>query len=143
MVPPRGRRESGGLTSPTTIQRVEAAALAALLLIAAIVLYPPWWWALLALFLVFDLSMLGYLRSLRLGAAAYNLVHSYLGPTVLGALALLSADALRWWCGLLALAWAFHVAADRALGYGLKLTDAFEHTHLGWIGRRGGPASRA
>ncbi|MFL0711613.1 MAG: DUF4260 family protein [Microcella pacifica] len=38
-------------------------------------------------------------------------------------------------CGLTALAGAFHVAVDRALGYGLKRPDAFTHTHLGWIGR--------
>ena len=38
-----------------------------------------------------------------------------------------------WWV-LLAACWAFHVAVDRALGYGLKL-GAFRHTHLGLIGR--------
>jgi hypothetical protein len=32
--------------------------------------------------------------------------------------------------------WAFHVAVDRALGYGLKYPDSFAHTHLGWIGRQ-------
>lgn len=37
--------------------------------------------------------------------------------------------------GVLASAWAFHVGVDRALGYGLKMPDAFRHTHLGWIGR--------
>ena len=37
--------------------------------------------------------------------------------------------------GVLACAWAFHVGVDRALGYGLKMPDAFTHTHLGWIGK--------
>ena len=32
--------------------------------------------------------------------------------------------------------WLAHIGMDRALGYGLKLEDAFTHTHLGWIGRR-------
>jgi hypothetical protein len=28
-----------------------------------------------------------------------------------------------------------HSSADRILGYGLKYSDSFHHTHLGWIGR--------
>jgi hypothetical protein len=24
---------------------------------------------------------------------------------------------------------------DRMLGYGLKFSDGFQHTHLGWIGK--------
>jgi hypothetical protein len=28
-----------------------------------------------------------------------------------------------------------HSSLDRALGYGLKYPDAFQHTHLGTIGR--------
>jgi hypothetical protein len=27
-----------------------------------------------------------------------------------------------------------HASMDRIFGYGLKYTDAFKHTHLGWIG---------
>jgi len=34
------------------------------------------------------------------------------------------------------MAWGFHVAVDRALGYGLKFNDDFQHTHLGWIGNK-------
>ena len=33
-----------------------------------------------------------------------------------------------------------HSSLDRVFGYGLKYTDAFQHTHLGWIGRP--PAER-
>jgi len=40
------------------------------------------------------------------------------------------------WLAFVALAWGFHVAVDRALGYGLKFGDDFQHTHLGWIGKR-------
>ena len=29
-----------------------------------------------------------------------------------------------------------HSAFDRIFGYGLKYADAFQHTHLGWIGKR-------
>jgi hypothetical protein len=37
------------------------------------------------------------------------------------------------------LIWAGHIAMDRALGYGLKHPDGFQHTHLGRIG--GAPTS--
>lgn len=122
-------------SGPATIwQRVENAALAVGVLAAMIVLDHPWW-VLLAAFLLFDLSALGYLVSQRLGAGLYNVVHNYTGP----------AAVLMLWAGLqlgevhadrlvlLAACWAFHVAVDRALGYGLKL-GAFRHTHLGLIG---------
>ncbi|MGC4863704.1 DUF4260 family protein [Micromonospora sp. DT41] len=32
------------------------------------------------------------------------------------------------WLGVLALAWVFHIAVDRGLGYGLKTAEGFEHT---------------
>lgn len=34
-----------------------------------------------------------------------------------------------------ALIWIAHIAVDRALGYGLKLSSSFQDTHLGRIGR--------
>ncbi|TKB06494.1 MAG: DUF4260 family protein, partial [Mesorhizobium sp.] len=34
-----------------------------------------------------------------------------------------------------ALIWIAHIAIDRALGYGLKLSSSFQDTHLGRIGR--------
>ncbi len=32
--------------------------------------------------------------------------------------------------------WTAHIAMDRALGYGLKLSTGFSDTHLGRIGQR-------
>jgi hypothetical protein len=128
----------GGGPRPVTIQRLEGGAVAALAMAATIVISPGMWWFPLALFLAFDLSMVGYARSTALGAALYNVVHTYVWPAVLGGLALLvnpSVPAATRWLALVALAWAFHVGVDRALGYGLKLPDAFTHTHLGRIGR--------
>ncbi|WP_062522404.1 DUF4260 family protein [Demequina silvatica] len=125
--------------TPIAWQRLEGAALAAAALAGAVAL-DAWWWP-LALFLAFDLSALGYLRGPRAGAFAYNLVHSYWGPAALGAWAI---AAQVWdvpgdvrWILIGASSWLFHVGVDRALGYGLKLDDHFQHTHLGWIGRRG------
>lgn len=90
------------------------------------------WLALVPLLLVPDLSMVGYLRGPRLGALTYNLVHNWvLGLGVLG-LGLASGAVPVALAGAVLIA---HVGMDRALGYGLKLTTAFQDTHLGRIGR--------
>lgn len=113
-------------------QRGESAALAAFAAVAFVELDFAWWW-LLALFLIFDLSMVGYVWGPRLGAWTYNAVHSFAVPGVLGVVAVL--DGSRW-AAFLALLWAFHIGVDRLLGYGLKFQDRFTHTHLGEIGAR-------
>jgi hypothetical protein len=85
-------------------------------------------WALFAgLFLVPDLSMLGYLAGPRLGALGYNAGHSYLGPALLGVIGLAAASPLA---AQLALIWSAHIGFDRLLGYGLKYPSAFGNTHL-------------
>ena len=87
------------------------------------------WVTFAILFLVPDLSMLGYLAGRRAGAAAYNLGHSYLGPAALGAAGLaLHQTSLEW----AALIWVAHVGFDRMLGFGLKYPEAFGATHLGF-----------
>ncbi len=119
----------------TTIQRIENGAIAVAIVLWTLAAGQPWWLLLVA-FLAFDLSALGYVRSPRAGAIGYNLVHNYAAPAIAAAvylgLLLLGHDVA--WIGMLAACWAFHVAVDRALGYGLKLHD-FAHTHLGPIGR--------
>ena len=89
------------------------------------------WWVYPVLLLAPDVSMAGYQAGPRLGAVIYNVVHHR-------ALALLlfGAGALFAWPGL-ALAGVImfgHSSLDRALGYGLKYPDSFQHTHLGRIG---------
>ena len=90
-------------------------------------------WPMFALlFLVPDLSMLGYLAGKRIGAASYNLAHSYATPAILAAIAL----ALHAQAALpVLLIWAAHIAFDRLLGYGLKYATAFGDTHLGRVGK--------
>jgi hypothetical protein len=122
--------------SPVATQRIENGVLAVAILTAFVVTDAGWWWPLVA-FLAFDLSALGYLAGPRVGATAYNAVHSYIGPAG-SAIVGLVLDALAFgggWAFFVAGLWAFHVAADRALGYGLKLVDGFTHTHLGRIGK--------
>jgi hypothetical protein len=89
------------------------------------------WWLFAALWLVPDLSLLGYLGRPCRAARIYNTFHSYFVPAVLGLSAfLLHAHGLI----PLALIWANHIGVDRLLGYGLKYGDGFGWTHLGLIG---------
>jgi hypothetical protein len=91
------------------------------------------WWLYAILFLSPDLSFAGYLAGPRLGAVAYNALHSTLGPAGLVGLGLFLDHSM-----LLGLAsiWAAHIGFDRMLGYGLKYTSGFNDTHLGRIGRQ-------
>lgn len=117
------------MLDPVALQRLEGLALFVGATWAWLALGGPWW-LIPALFLLPDLSMLGYLGGPRLGAALYNLVHSYmLGGAVLALGLLLQAPPLDF-AGLLLL---LHGGADRALGYGLKLRDGFRDTHLGQL----------
>jgi hypothetical protein len=89
------------------------------------------WLAFAVLFFAPDVSFAGYIAGPRIGAALYNMAHSYVGPL------LLAATLLNVGTGLpLALVWGAHIGFDRALGYGLKYPSAFGDTHLGPIGRR-------
>lgn len=87
-----------------------------------------WYW-LLAIFLVFDVSMLGYVHHERTGALSYNLVHNYAIPLALVLLGVGFDFELGVFIGL---SWLFHVGVDRALGFGLK-QGKFKDTHLGQL----------
>ena len=124
--------------STSAIQRIENALIAVAIMVAFIVADYPWW-VLFVLFLAFDLSALPYLWNTRIGAISYNVIHNYAGPAALAIVYLIGAgmDADMRVVGIVAGCWAFHVAVDRALGYGLKEGSGFRHTHLGTIGRLG------
>ena len=91
------------------------------------------WIAYLLLFFAFDLSMIGYLINVRLGALIYNIVHSFITPSVLVIVYVYAGNHVM--LGLISL-WFAHIGLDRALGYGLKSTQGFRHTHLGMIGKK-------
>ncbi|MFP4591227.1 MAG: DUF4260 domain-containing protein [Halobacteriales archaeon] len=84
-------------------------------------------WLLLVLALAPDVSMVGYLGGARLGSWTYNLAHTYVLPVALiGTGVALGVElALP-----VALVWAAHIGADRALGLGLKYETGFRDTHL-------------
>jgi hypothetical protein len=85
------------------------------------------WLELLLLFLVPDVSMIGYVANARMGCVIYNAAHSYVGPLALGGYSVWSdhRQAL-----LLSLIWAGHIGLDRMLGFGLKYPTRFKDTHL-------------
>jgi len=87
-------------------------------------------WMFLALILVPDLMMLGYLFGKRAGALMYNVAHSYGFPVIIGAMAFYFDHALVL---QLAMIWTAHIGLDRAIGYGLKYTSGFKDTHLGRV----------
>lgn len=88
-------------------------------------------WGLFAiLFLVPDMSILGYLAGRRVGATVYNFGHSYLAPAGLCALGYATSITLILAIGFI---WLAHIGFDRAMGYGLKYPIAFKHTHLGLL----------
>jgi hypothetical protein len=90
------------------------------------------WGTFAACFLLPDLSFLGYLAGPRIGAFTYNVAHSYIGPLLCTTAFLLYPSASL---NAAILIWLAHIGFDRALGYGLKYSEGFKHTHLGLIGR--------
>ncbi|USN97094.1 MAG: DUF4260 domain-containing protein [Candidatus Nomurabacteria bacterium] len=90
-----------------------------------------WWWLLVG-FLLFDVSMVGYLINNGVGAITYNIGHSLAGPGVLITSYILTSNEIALFIATL---WLFHVFVDRALGFGLKHANGFHHTHLGSIGK--------
>lgn len=93
--------------------------------------YPAWlYWA---LFLTPDIGFAGYAIHARAGAFTYNLLHHKgLAVFLYLAGAYFSSGAFQF-AGLLVFG---HSSFDRMLGYGLKYDDSFQHTHLGFIGRK-------
>jgi hypothetical protein len=85
-------------------------------------------WLLFALlFLVPDLSMIGYVANVRAGAVIYNAIHTYVGPLLLAGFSVGMAHRTTL---LLALIWMAHIGVDRMLGFGLKYPTRFKDTHL-------------
>jgi hypothetical protein len=101
-----------------------------------------WWWYIL-LVIGPDIGMIGYLGGPRLGAITYNILHHKGIAVLLFSVALFSdlhtlfdpATFLERTALFTALVLFGHSCMDRALGYGLKFTDSFQHTHLGMIGK--------
>jgi hypothetical protein len=93
---------------------------------------PASWGFFFALFFVPDLSFLAFLISKKTGAVSYNIFH-HRGLIALSIIAgFMMNNELVMKTGLVFMA---HSCFDRVAGYGLKYSDSFDHTHLGWIGK--------
>lgn len=90
------------------------------------------WWFFPALILLPDLSMVGYAINAKMGAWLYNVFHHKLIAIGVLTLGLYWRHEALYLAGIILFA---HSALDRALGYGLKFSDSFAHTHLGQIGK--------
>ena len=89
------------------------------------------WWVYPALFLLPDLSMIGYVVSTRVGAFTYDLVHHKAVAVAVGVAGLFLANDYLMLAGLILFG---HSSMDRIFGYGLKYATGFKFTHLGEIG---------
>jgi Domain of unknown function (DUF4260) len=116
---------------PRLLLRVEGVVVLAAAVVAYRALGAPW--SLFGLFFLMpDVGLLGYLAGPRIGALAYNTLHTYPGPGAVALFALLGHRPEYWpICGI----WMAHIGMDRALGLGLKFPTAFNLTHLGKVGR--------
>lgn len=90
-----------------------------------------WYW-LPILFVVVDISVIGYLAGNKVGVLTYNIGHSLIGPALLMAVYIANTNRVVLF---IALVWLFHIFVDRSLGYGLKHVAGFQQTHLGPIGK--------
>ncbi|HTP87092.1 MAG TPA: DUF4260 family protein [Bryobacteraceae bacterium] len=115
--------------TPRLLLHLEGAALLAATL-AAYHLEHGSWLLFAILFITPDLSMIGYALNVRVGAAAYNAIHTTIGPLALAAFAVITGNHTAL---LLALIWLAHIGFDRLLGYGLKYPTQFRDTHLGRV----------
>jgi hypothetical protein len=125
--------------APRAWLRVEGLAVLAL----AVLLYQRGghaWLVFAIAFLAPDLSFAAYAGGPRVGAAIYNIAHSFVGPVIVAVAALMLGRSPA-----AALIWAAHVGFDRALGYGLKYPTGFGATHLGNLrsGREAKTVARA
>lgn len=85
------------------------------------------WWLFAVLFLAFDIGMLGYLIDTKIGAFTYNMLHHKGLAIALYLAGSVSGISVLQFIGILLFA---HSSFDRILGYGLKYSGNFKHTHL-------------
>jgi hypothetical protein len=90
------------------------------------------WILFVSLFFVPDLSFIAYLISKNAGTVSYNAFHHKGIMVVLILSGFVLQNNLIIQTGLIFMS---HSCFDRAIGYGLKYGDSFDHTHLGWIGK--------
>jgi hypothetical protein len=128
---PTGREAMTDLAiaRPRVLLRLEGAAVLALAIAGYRAGGGNWWLFALLLFAP-DVAALGYLAGTGVGAAIYNIVHTYALPLALLGYGLWGGSPLAL---SLALIWLAHIGMDRTMGFGLKYATAFKDTHLGRV----------
>jgi hypothetical protein len=91
-----------------------------------------WWWY-LALILLPDVSMVGYLINTKVGAVLYNFAHHKAIAIIFYVIGVYLANQNLQLTGIIMFG---HSSMDRIMGYGLKYSDSFQNTHLGVIGNK-------
>lgn len=91
------------------------------------------WYVWVGLFLLPDISMIGYLWGIKVGAITYNMFHHKAVGILTLLIGLYTNDQTICLVGIVLFA---HSAFDRMMGYGLKMSNSFQHTHLGMIGKQ-------
>ncbi len=94
-------------------------------------LHFAWWWF-LALILLPDISMIGYLINNKIGAVCYNIVHHKGIALIIYVTGYYLHNEILQLAGVILFA---HSLMDRTMGYGLKYFEGFKFTHLGIIGK--------
>ena len=113
-----------------TILRLEELAQFVLSIVVFAQLPFAWWWY-PALILLPDISMIGYTLNPQIGAFTYNLGHHKGLALAVGLAGVLLHVPVLMLAGVILFG---HSSMDRMMGYGLKYSDSFKHTHLGAIG---------
>lgn len=85
------------------------------------------WWLFGALILAPDLAMIAYTFGAKAGAFCYNLVHIYIFPATLAVSGIYLNDNMFIH---IAIIWFAHIGMDKMVGYGLKYSSSFKHTHF-------------
>lgn len=128
----------GALASPLgrSAPRIAYGSLAAALLgllVLELVRHSTGWWQLAAFGAGPDVALLlGIGSGLARGqlhpraVPLYNALHRFWGPLALGVVTLAAGLPRGYLVG--ALAWALHIAVDRAVGYGLRTRDGFQRS---------------
>lgn len=86
------------------------------------------WWVYPILYLVPDISMVGYWAGNKAGAWLYNVGHSKTLAIIITIIGMLLSNDIVLISGVILFG---HSSMDRMFGFGLKLDEGFKHTHLG------------
>ena len=85
------------------------------------------WWVWALLFISPDLSFFAYLGGMKAGSFVYNILHHRGVAIVVGLSGVFFGQNVLLLIGLILYT---HASFDRMLGYGLKFSTGFKHTHL-------------